>query len=298
MKYLIIILLFQFLLATLYIISAYRNGKAIPFEKVSVTAFIPVLGIFIPYMGTLFNYGSLDMDVELFNHDDLDLTDGTSYMKKNDSEYAVNIIPVEEAMILNDSDVRRRILINTISEDAANHINFLKMAVLDSDIETSHYASSIIMEIKRELHGLIQKTSVEYENNKNDFETQKLYLDLIEKYLNSGLLDERSTKRYQEVYLKLLEERLAIGISEEKYFIEKINLEMKLGRLYNCKTWIDKYCEVYPDYENPHILLLKYYYLKNDVESFDKALIGIKNKHINFSKNGLDIIRFWSDRSE
>lgn len=292
---LILILIIQMLLALGYGYRARKNGKPVPLEKMTITALIPIVGVIIPYTGRFFQFKTVEALSDVFTRDKFEFKNDIRYLKKSDIEEEINTIPVEEALILNSSNIKRKLIMDTAKENAYEYITFLKLAVKDQDMETSHYAASLIMEIKRNLQNLMQSLSVAHETNPEDLPIIEHYLDVVGKYYHSGLLDEKNEERYAYIYSGLLKKRLDKKANSDYWLEEKIEVDFRLQDLKSAEYWIDVYYREFPDSEKPYLLLLRYYYQIGAQDLFEKALRMLKDSHIKLSRKGLDIIRYWTD---
>lgn len=214
-------------------------------------------------------------------------------MRKSNIEKEINVIPIEEALILNDNTTKRTLIIEVLKNDTYQYIGFLTKALKDSDTETSHYAATAVTEIKRKLMLAIQMMEVRYEESKNDIEYLKAYSDVLKKYLESGLLDDRDLEKYSINYVNVLKNILDLGNMEEFYFEEKVNYDIRLQRF---DTAIE-YCMMYKNYlkdsDKPYILLLKIYYTLKNKEAFNKVLNELTKSNIKLKRESLRIVRFW-----
>lgn len=292
------ILLLQCTLAVIYGIYARSKKRALPLEKMTVTALIPILGILIPYLGKVFSFKKVDSLSDVFSQEEYQFKNDIRYLKKPRVEEEINTIPMEEALLINNGAVKRKLLMDTAKESAYEYINFLRLAISDNDIETSHYAASLIMEIKRNLQNSLQTLSVLHEQTPESSAILEEYLKVVEKYYHSKLLDEKNEERYAFIYSKLLEEQLILRTADEHWLEEKIAIDFKLKQYRSAEKWIDAYYKSFPDSERPYLLLLRHYYQYGNQVLFDKALRLLKDSHIKLSPEGLDMVRYWSDGSE
>ncbi|MBF4694203.1 hypothetical protein [Fusibacter ferrireducens] len=293
-RYILIVFLFQLIIAALHGFRAVKKNKVMPLEKMAIIAFIPVLGLIIPYLGFLFpkKEGTGDLD-DLFDHNSEDIKNDIRYEKLVEIEKEVNYVPVEEALILNSSSVKRKLIMDTAKEDASEYLNFLKLAMIDPDMETSHYAASLVMEISRELQNIIQKSAVEYEKDKTNVEHLAKYVENVGKYYNSGLLDENNERRYGVLYSGLIGNLIDLGYFTETLFREKIETDIKLMMHSNIFDWIKRYNEQYPESEKPYLLKMKYYYITNNMDGINQTLKTLKSLRVNITHEGNEIIKYW-----
>ncbi len=297
-RYILLIFFFQLIVAILHGLWAMKKGHNMPLEKMAIIAFIPVLGLVIPYLGFLFPKKEGEGDLaDVFDHNSEDIKNDIRYEKIVEIEKEVNYVPVEEALILNDSLVKRKLIMDTAQEDASEYLSFLKLAMADSDMETSHYAASLVMEISRRLQNIIQKSSVEYEKDKMNVDKLVKYIDNVGKYYNSGLLDENNERRYGILYSDLVEKLIGLDYFTEAIFKEKIETDIKLMTRSNILDWIELYNEKYPESEKPYLLKMKYYYITNNIEGINHTLKSLESSHVNITREGNEIIKYWEMES-
>lgn len=297
MKALIWLLAFQCGVALLYGLAAKKKKQPLPLEKIAITALIPMMGLFMPYLGLIFKNKEVEVLSDTFDREEYRFRHDIRYLKKAEIEKEINTVPVEEALILNDSVTKRRLIMDTAKENAYDYITFLKLAIRDQDMETSHYAASLVMEIKRNLQNLIQSLSVAHGHDPDNLIVLEEYIQVVSKYYRSQLLDEKNQERYAYLYSQLLDAYLTKTTPSEHWLEEKIDVDFHLGHLKEIETWINVYYQSYPDSERPYLLLLKHYYHNGDQAKFDITLKALKGSHIKLSREGLSIVRYWSDWS-
>lgn len=116
-------------------------------------------------------------------------------------EKELDVIPVEEALVMNEHADRRKVMIDLLKLDAMQHIDLLQKAVSNEDSETSHYAVSAIVEVKRNLTLAMQRLSVQYEADKSNLDVLRAYAEVVDGYARSGFLDGQTLKNYKVTYL-------------------------------------------------------------------------------------------------
>ena len=155
----------------LYFLSA-RNISLWLFRATIVT-FLPIIGWLLP---SIWVTKGLKLDESYFpsymkaQFQDIKLELKEAKLSVNKAA-ELNVVPIEEALLINDYSTRRQVLIDVLKMDAFRYIDALKSAVINEDTETSHYAVTAISEEKRKLTILLQKLAVEYEHNRHDSES-------------------------------------------------------------------------------------------------------------------------------
>lgn len=93
-----------------------------------------------------------------------------------DDEGGALVIPLEEAMTINDAETRRKLMLDILHQNPQEYIELLQKARLDEDIEVTHYASTAIMEMQRDFELSLQKAEREYEDDRDNSEKLERYL--------------------------------------------------------------------------------------------------------------------------
>lgn len=212
-----------------------------------------------------------------------------------DGEQELNTISIEDALILNDYSTRRKVLIDILKQDAMQFIDVLKTAVTNEDTETSHYAVTAVIELKRELTGLLQKLSVEYSQHPDDFTIANAYADVIKEYLRSGFLDEQSIKKYKVTYTTILQRIIANNQASESTFIEKIYMELSLKDSMAAEETVQQFKRHFPKCEDAYICAMKIYFESFAFEKLSHELALLKSAPISLSNDALTVVRYWSE---
>ncbi|MCR3759427.1 hypothetical protein KYB31_10570 [Clostridium felsineum] len=220
-------------------------------------------------------------------------TISSANLKINNLKKERNLVPISEAFILNSNSVKRELIINIVKSNPLKHIDILEKALENEDTEVSHYAASAITELKSYFMENIQRETVKYEKDKENIEVLISYLNTIKQYIDSGFLEGRQLKKYEQLYSDKLEELLAKYKVEARYFIEKINLDIKLEDFNSARRYCKIFYENYKDDEEPYIMFMKIFYILRDQVSFSRALDNLMNSNIRFSNEALNMVRFW-----
>lgn len=202
-----------------------------------------------------------------------------------------NTVSIEETLILNENTIKREQLIEQLKKDALSYISVLKKAIRDDDIETSHYASSAIVEVKRRLELDIQQFSVNMEKNRENIEFLYQYQEVLKVYIDSGILDKYSLHNYSNTYEKILKTIISLKPTKEIYH-DLINILIKMNNLEEAEKYCHEFLDRIPS-EESYMSLLKYYFNKKDSKQFNRVFRELKESKIQLSPKGIDLIRFW-----
>lgn len=206
----------------------------------------------------------------------------------------LDLIPMEEALVLNDNHTRRRLLLDILKSDMSKYPLLLKEALCNEDTETSHYAAAGIVEIKRKLLQSVQESKNKYECSR-DMSALISYAYALKAYQGSGLLDETSARKAEETYHEVIEKVLEFHSQEREFFIDCINHGINAGEYESAGLQCKKFMEAFRQEEQPYMMYLKLFYRSGDRKSFHDMLELLEASTVTLSYNNWSIIKFWAE---
>ncbi|UHA75201.1 hypothetical protein [Paenibacillus sp. 481] len=213
------------------------------------------------------------------------------YMKQ---EQAQETLPLEEALLFSDVMVRRRRLLDAIKFDAIERTSLLEAAVSNEDTETSHYAVTAVMEMKRKMTLALQEAAVRTTREPHNVEALRQHADLLTRCLQSALLDRRTYSIYRNQLAVVLEQWLAVGEAGAEAYERKISVELELGHHAKALQWCERFQTAHGDKEAPYLCALKVHYALRNGRAFAAQLEQFKRTGIRFSPDTLQLVRYWS----
>lgn len=273
-----------------------KRSKGYTLNKFIISITLPIAGPLYCIVTWIFKYkdysGENIKEYENYIREEMDI----KHIKDVNKEKEINMIPLEDALILNTNSKKRELVIEMIKkENSINYIHALKNALEDSDTETSHYAASVITELRGEFNSKLKVFKEQFALGNKDEDFLKEYINCLNEYLNSGFLDVKSYHRYLKVFDELLEVLLKVNpSSKEDYYIFIIDSKLSLEDYDNAKFYCMKFFENHKDTENTFLSFMKLFYLTNDKKNFYIMLEALKKYPIKLSNEALNIVRFWS----
>ncbi|URN96378.1 MAG: hypothetical protein NAG76_09240 [Candidatus Pristimantibacillus lignocellulolyticus] len=278
------------------IILNWKNKRNIALKMIVVT-FLPVVGWVLPMVWSRIR--SEDSSKE-FN----------DYIERQQEEHKVrrigiynevekykelNVIPIEDALVVSEHQERRQVMIDVLKQDTINYIEILQRAVSNEDTETSHYAVSAIVELKRKLQISMQELTVKYENDQSNLHVVIAYVEVLREFMNSGFLDHRTLRKYQFTYLSVLNRLIVLAYETKWAYIAKVNMEIKLELYGDAEKTAQLFIENFPDNEDAYLSLLKVYFVTRSKQKLHLTLDKLKNSPVRLSNQALTTVRFWSE---
>lgn len=99
------------------------------------------------------------------------------------------VVPIEDALILNDSAVRRSLIMDVLMQDTKQYTGVINQARLNDDVEVVHYAITAMVELSDEYESKskLLRGKIEAEPDRSDYKDE--YIDFLEEYIHSGVAE-------------------------------------------------------------------------------------------------------------
>ena len=285
-------MIFMHLLITLIVsfICFVLSGKRQYYFYFFIALFLPIAGYVIDLFISIVR-NKINSNVEL-EEDELEDFEEKMIITDLDKSSHSEVIALEDVMLSGSNKLKRKQMMNILTNDNLKNVDLLKVALRDEDIETSHYASVAIVDMKKKLDVNIQECSEVYKQDPGNIENLIKYKNNLKEYFDSKLLDEHYIKLYKEMYTDIMELLLSKDKRKE-YYVELIDVLIELKQWNKAKFYIDEFiCKFMC--EESYLKKLKYYYEINEKKQFYRVLSDLKKSSIKLSREGINIIRFWN----
>lgn len=204
-----------------------------------------------------------------------------------------NIVPLEDALLINESDVRRSLILDVLMEGGAgNYIPILSQARMNEDVEVVHYASTAMAELFKDYDLQLQQLEARYRRNPEDEELLWVYADFLEEFIGNNMAQGQFMEIQKSQYRKLLEEKirkrgrredyekLAQAAMEGKDFLQASQVLEAMEKRWprDCQLWL---------------LKLQYAFRQNQGERIQSLIHEIEEKEIYLPAEGKELLQFW-----
>lgn len=206
------------------------------------------------------------------------------------------VVPLEEALIVNDPSDRRRLMLSMLTEDPDAYLAQLQAAKLNDDVEVAHYAATAVAQISKESDLKLQQLERAF---KTDPSTENLdaYCDYLGEYLASGLAEGRVEQIQRQQYARLLARRC----EREDGAALRIRYATALadaGELDEAEAVITQLVAEVPDDQESWMLCLRLAVTRRDGEAVQQVIDAIDNQHVYLSAENREKLAFWRDGGE
>lgn len=206
------------------------------------------------------------------------------------------VVPLEEALIVNDPSDRRRLMLSMLTEDPDAYLAQLQAAKLNDDVEVAHYAATAVAQISKESDLKLQQLERAF---KNDPSAQNLdvYCDYLGEYLASGLAEGRVEQIQRQQYARLLARRCE-RVDGAALRIRYATALADAGELDEAEVVITQLVAEVPDDQEAWMLCLRLAVMRRDGEAVQQVIDAIDNQHVYLSAENRDKLAFWRDGGE
>jgi hypothetical protein len=252
-----------------------------------IPIFGPLTALTIEYMIFSGKQGKQNPDMEHLALDDILWATLRSFHEKRD------LVPLEEAVLIDEVKVRRRSMLETLYADPSKYLDVLNVARYNDDIETSHYATTTISKAQQDFQVAVQKHAMEVDRHPQDSEILDIYLEVLRKYIQSGLLEENLLRNLRSVYARMLDRMLALVEGNKNALLEKLRNSVELqdyAGAFATGVLLKKY---WPDEEQTWIEILRVCVEAKDNVRLEETVEEIRGKKIIWSEQGRERIQPW-----
>lgn len=220
---------------------------------------------------------------------------GYKYIQTINKSSENNTVPLEEVLLVNNYEVKRKILLDIFKSSPDKYIKELKLAIEDPDTETSHYASAALMEINRKYQNSIFELGRIASENPDNFEATRDFAVALNRYIGSGIPDDLNRRRYQKEFLRVTEALLEAGDREVpiELYSSLAVAAYELGESERAFEIAERVIEIYPENEVAYLTQMRLYYQSGRVDDFKAALGMLTGSPVILSGEGLSAVRFF-----
>jgi hypothetical protein len=204
-----------------------------------------------------------------------------------------NIVPLEEAILINDVKTRRKFMLDTLYDDPLKYLDVLLLAKNNEDVETSHYATTTISHAHKVFQVAIQDLAAAVENDHNDMPLLDKYLETLEKYIESNLLEEHLLRNMRIVYNGALDKKLARVMSDKRALIRKLRNSIELGDYASAFGASDLLIEYWPKDEQTWIEAMRVCVEGADNNRLSEILDKVQKTNLVWTKQGKEQMGPW-----
>lgn len=211
-----------------------------------------------------------------------------------DEESERNMVPLEEAIAVTDTEGLRTLMLNIVRGDISKTLSAISLALNSEDTETAHYAASVLQDELNQFRMTVQR---QYKYITTEEENRLLYAGMLVDYMNKFLEQKVLTDIEQKSYVKMMEEVCDMIYHEEKERLGSTQYEAVCLRLMevedyeNCEKWCRRAIYEYPNTLSSYTCQLKLYFNSGQKERFFAVIEELKQSAIVIDSETLELLR-------
>lgn len=206
-------------------------------------------------------------------------------------------VPLEEAMVVNDEKVRRKLIVDVLNHDPRHHIDLLKKASMTDDTELSHFATTAMMNIQSDYEEKIAKIEAALEDEPKDPVLLRAYRRELSAYIGSGLVSGIIRKIYCDKLAEVLSRLVQIYPERRHYRLQWIRIRIESDQLEGVEEDLSYALKKWPDYVpfyRQYVALAQH---KKDGELLERVLEQVEKNGAFLSRKDREWYAFWKGRS-
>ena len=291
-----LVILIHIILVVVYAIIILLGRSQLRKEYIIPLCLIPIFGILFALTVELIlltgRQGIKKPDIEGQGlGDDILWVTLKSFHEKSD------LVPLEEAVLIDEVNIRRKSMLETLYTDPSRYLGVLNTAKYSADIEISHYATTTIAKAQKEFQLAIQKNAVEMERHPSDAKVVDVYIDILGRYIQSGLLEEGLLRNIRMEYARALDKKLAIAQDDQEALVEKLRNAIELHDYNSASETSRLLRELWPTDEQTWIETLRVCVEGKDEVELRKTIDEIQRQDIIWTQQGREQIKPWMQKA-
>lgn len=255
-----------------------------------------------PVIGPLFFIISYLLDKALFwtapdLEDVIFSKDRVKIQLKADEERVRNMVPLEEALAINEKKDLRTVMMNMVKGEIQDSLAAIALALDSEDSESSHYAASVMTDELNEFRKRVQTLSrgiLQEEEGETEYE--EMLIDYMNQVLKLRIFTIIEQRRYVHIMAdtaEKLRQKDQSKLKEEQYESVCLRL-MEIEDYTESEKWCAWLAEQYPERLSAYTCRLKLYFTLQNKEAFFTTLNDLKKSDVVIDRETLELIRVFS----
>lgn len=211
-----------------------------------------------------------------------------------DEERERNLVPLEEAIEVTDTDNLRGLMMNVVRGDIQKSLASIMLALNSEDTETAHYAASVLQDALNDFRTNVQKQyNLIMEEGTDQMELAEALVDYMNQVLVQHVFTDLEQKRYVGIMgeiCELLYHKDRPRMTSARY--EAVSLRyLELEDFENSEKWCERAEYHYPNTLATFSCLLKLYFNSGQKHKFFEVIDELKRSPVVLDHEMLELIR-------
>ncbi|MDF2540333.1 MAG: hypothetical protein K0S47_51 [Herbinix sp.] len=296
----LVILVFNYFIAFIIFLMAFFQKKGHHSTMFMLFWFIfivPFFGALYILLGLFFSYLNRKKTVDM---SDISFSqDREQLILPPDQETEMNYVPIQDAMAVSDIPSLRRLLLDTMRNNAKKTISSIAAAMNSNDTEASHYAASIIMDALSEFRSTAQNMIENMQKLPEDVEMNLLTFDYIYEILSMKIMTEVEQESYiytlDNVAENLYNHNLWYMTATQYLWMTDLFISIKDYSMAN--KWALRSSQYRPNILDTYKANLHLYYDQHNQTAFFQCLNELKASDITVDEEIMNLFRLYNGQA-
>lgn len=205
-------------------------------------------------------------------------------------------VPLEEAILVNDASVRRRLIMDILHKNPERYIELLQKTRTAEDTELTHYATTTMMEIQGKYEAQIHACRQEAMKRPDNLNVLRRYQRILTKYIDSGLISGNILDIYRSQLDEAEQLLLKLDPENRKYILEKIENQIAMGRMDGIEQELEELIQKYPKEVQVYRVFVEYYWKMHQGDRMKQLLQQMKQENLYLTHDEKQWFEFWDTR--
>lgn len=292
---LLILLTLHLLLSGLYAWDWYRDNGRIQecVIRLVFCLFLPLVGVLVFKLIDYFADRCANAQMDELYLGQGQILDELRLLRPVSAEAEIDTSPAVDVLTLGDYDYRRRMIMDTLrDEDTIEYLPILRQALSNEDRETSHYASTVIMDLQKQVQEALAAQERRFAADPGSEAAQTALEDELYRAVYSGAIDENNLARYYARYNEISDLLLARPHVEADWYHHRVQMDLRTGANLHARETALRFVTACPDSEDAVVDMIQVCIRLYDRELLDRFLAQLKEMPVVLTNKSLRYIRF------
>lgn len=252
----------------------------------------PLLVVLLPVCSAMFGEGLKESALESLRFND-DLHRSMSVPSAEDD---AGVVPLEEALIVNDPAYRRRLMLSLLTEEPDAYLAQLQAAKLNDDVEVAHYAATAVAQISKESDLKLQQLERAFKTDPSAQNLNDTAIFLVNTWA-------RAWPRGAWLRFSANSTRACLRVAAEREDTLELRIRYAtaladVGQIDEAQAVTDQLVLDVPDEQEVWMLCLRLAVMRRDGDEVHRVIDAIDKQHVYLSADNREKLAFWRDGEE
>lgn len=290
------LLIFNTLIAFFVFIAAFfqKKGRRSTAFMLSWFLFaVPLFGLLYILLGLFISFLNRKKNVDM---SDISFSqEREKLVLPPDKETEMNYVPIQDAMAVSDTTSLRRLLLDTLRNNAKKTVSSIAIAMNSRDTETSHYAASIILDALSECRLTAQNMIEQMQKHPEDVEMNLLTLDYLHEILGMKIMNDIEQKSYIYIIDNVAENLFSHNLwyMTAAHYLWMTDLFITVKDYNMAEKWVSRAGLYRPYMLDTYKAYLHLYFEQQNQTAFFECLNELKDANIAADEEIMNLFRLY-----